>query len=172
MTSTSFTECFSAKSYLKGDTQTYVLNLVLIPFEYLDSITTQNLCKIYLDSKSVAVKLHFKDVSFPRPGEPVVGFQYTYNAQIQIPFQLSKQDYTHIMNQDAAMYELGYDVNLVKLNASVSTITHTKLNATNCFSNVSMQYRRYSDVEIQVHPLSCVVPLDEAQVFFQYFANG
>ena len=170
-TKESFTECFSSKSYLRGNTQTFQLTLVLIPFENLDSIITQNLCKVYLDNKSVVTKLHFKDISFPLPSEQQVGFVYSYNQETEVVFQLTSASYAQILNYGTAMYELLYDVNLVQMNASISTISHTKMNGTNCFSNTSMLYRRYKDIELHVVPLNCQPPMQSAEVFFQYFVN-
>ena len=69
------------------------------------------------------------------------------------------------------MFELGYDSNLVKLNCSINTISHTTMNTSNCFSNVTMMYRIYNDIELFAQPLDCNIPIDYANVYLAY-QNG
>ncbi|CAL6053138.1 Hypothetical_protein [Hexamita inflata] len=62
----SFSQCFSTLSYVNGNDLTKQLSLHLIPFEILNLITEENLCKIYLPGKTVVTQIHFDDVSFFR----------------------------------------------------------------------------------------------------------
>ncbi|CAL6092993.1 Conserved_hypothetical protein [Hexamita inflata] len=110
-TSSSFSECFSAKSYLSGNSISYELTLNLLPFERLNLITEQNLCQMYLPGKTVVVQLHFDDISFPTAGQEI-SFVYKFNESIKVSFKLSPTDYSHIYSKQNAMYELWYDVNL------------------------------------------------------------
>ncbi|CAL6005546.1 Conserved_hypothetical protein [Hexamita inflata] len=167
--SSSFSECFSAKSYLSGSASTYELTLHLLPFEYLNRITSENLCKMYLPGKPVITQLHFDDTSFPRPGEDEISFIYKFNTEIQVTFQLSKNDYLHIADKQNAMFELWYDVNLVKVNGSVNSIEHTKFNGTGCFKRAEMKYTIYGDIDITVIPNNCKVTLDtNLQVYIEF----
>ncbi|CAL6000895.1 Conserved_hypothetical protein [Hexamita inflata] len=153
----SFSECFSALSYIRGNTQTFQLDLHLVPFEELDKITSQNLCQIYLPGKDVVVKIHYNDVSFPKVGDPQVKFVYAYNTEIIVSFQLSQIDYNSIINKQNAMYELWYDINLIKVNNSVGNIQHTKYNGTGCFSAISMSYSIYGDIDILTTSNNCLI---------------
>ena len=58
------------------------------------------------------------------------------------------------------MYELLFDVKLVKINMSIDHIEHTTTNATECFSSAVLNYILYQEVEVNVEPLGCVVPFD------------
>ena len=132
ITATSFSTCFSSLSYLHGDLQTSTLTLVLMPFENLDLITKQNLCREFLPGKNVLVHLYFRDRVFPAEGEQVF-FQYEYNQQQTVDFKLTPAEYQEIYNEPNAMFELGYDVKLVLVNCLINRIEHTTTNATNCF---------------------------------------
>ncbi|CAL5986664.1 Conserved_hypothetical protein [Hexamita inflata] len=164
----SFSECFSALSYFRGNSVTYELQLHLLPFEDLEKITSQNLCQIYLPGKDVITKIHYNDISFPKVGEAPVKFVYQYNQEIIVSFQLTQADYNQIKNKQNAMYELWYDVNLIKVNNSVGNIQHTKFNGTGCFSDISMVYTIYGDIDINVVPNDCVVDFSASQIFFAY----
>ncbi|CAL6020197.1 Conserved_hypothetical protein [Hexamita inflata] len=167
--SSSFSECFSAKSYINGNSVTNQLNLHLLPFERLDKITSENLCKMYLPGKVVVAQIHYDDTSFPRPGDAEVNFLYQFNQEIVVSFTLTPADYLHIMDKQNAMYELWYDVNLVKVNNSVNTIEHTKYNGTNCFQKVEILYTIYGDIDIKVAPNSCSVAIDpNLQVYLEF----
>ncbi|CAL6093232.1 Conserved_hypothetical protein [Hexamita inflata] len=167
--SSSFSECFSAKSYINGNSVTNQLNLHLLPFERLDKITSENLCKMYLPGKVVVAQIHYDDMSFPRPGDAEVNFLYQFNQEIVVSFTLTPADYLHIMDKQNAMYELWYDVNLVKVNNSVNTIEHTKYNGTNCFQKVEILYTIYGDIDIKVAPNSCSVAIDpNLQVYLEF----
>ncbi|CAL5983781.1 Conserved_hypothetical protein [Hexamita inflata] len=170
--SSSFSECFSAKSYLSGSASTYELTLHLLPFERLNQITSENLCKMYLPGKPVIVQLHFDDISFPRSGEDEISFEYKFNAEIQVSFQLSETDYLHIADKQHAMFELWYDVNLVKVNNSVNSIEHTKFNGTGCFKRAEMEYTIYGDIDITVIPNNCKVTLDANLEVYMEFHGG
>ncbi|CAL6042495.1 Conserved_hypothetical protein [Hexamita inflata] len=167
--SSSFSECFSVKSYINGNSVTNQLNLHLLPFERLDKITSENLCKMYLPGKVVVAQIHYDDTSFPRPGDAEVNFLYQFNQEIVVSFTLTPADYLHIMDKQNAMYELWYDVNLVKVNNSVNTIEHTKYNGTNCFQKVEILYTIYGDIDIKVAPNSCSVAIDpNLQVYLEF----
>ncbi|CAL6074772.1 Conserved_hypothetical protein [Hexamita inflata] len=167
--SSSFSECFSAKSYISGNVLTDQLNLHLLPFERLDRITNENLCQMYLPNKVVVAQIHYDDISFPRPGEDEVNFLYKFNQEIVVTFQLTHADYEHIFDKNIAMYELWYDVNLVKVNNSVNTIEHTKYNGTNCFQKLEMEYTIYEDIDIKVLPNNCNVKIDaNIQVYIEF----
>ncbi|CAL6020225.1 Conserved_hypothetical protein [Hexamita inflata] len=167
--SSSFSECFSAKSYIKGNVATNELNLHLLPFERLDKITSENLCKMYLPGKVVVAKIHYDDISFPRLGDLEVNFLYQFNQEIVVSFTLSPTDYQHIFDKDDAMYELWYDVNLVKVNNSVNTIEHTKYNGTNCFQRAEMEYTIYGDIDIKVTANNCKVQFDPSLELYLEF---
>ncbi|CAL6042025.1 Conserved_hypothetical protein [Hexamita inflata] len=164
----SFSECFSALSYIRGNSVTYKLQLHLLPFEDLEKITSQNLCQIYLPGKDVVTKIHYNDISFPKVGEPPIKFIYQYNQEIIVNFQLTQADYGHIINKQNAMYELWYDINLIKVNNSIGSIQHTKFNGTGCFSSISMLYTIYGDIDINVVPQDCVVDFSAASISFAY----
>ncbi|CAL5983837.1 Conserved_hypothetical protein [Hexamita inflata] len=168
----SFSECFSARSYLNGNAGTYELTLHLLPFERLNKITSENLCKMYLPGKPVVTQLHFDDISFPRPGEDEVSFEYKFNVEIQVSFQLSETDYLHIADKQHAMFELWYDVNLVKVNGSVNSIEHTRFNGTGCFTRAEMEYTIYGDIDITVTPSNCKVALDANLEVYLEFQEG
>ncbi|CAL5987463.1 Conserved_hypothetical protein [Hexamita inflata] len=165
----SFTECYSAKSYINGNSLTNQLNLHLIPFERLAQITEENLCQMYLPGKIVVAQIHYNDMSFPRAGQDEVYFIYKFNQEIIVTFQLDETDYRHIINKQNAMYELWYDVNLVRVNNSVNTIEHTKYNGTNCFQKVQLEYMIYEDIDINVKANNCAVKIDPAlQVYLEF----
>ncbi|CAL5986696.1 Conserved_hypothetical protein [Hexamita inflata] len=164
----SFSECFSALSYISNNAVTYELQLHLLPFEDLEKITSQNLCQIYLPGKDVITKIHYNDISFPKVGEAPVKFVYQYNQEIIVSFQLTQADYSLIINKQNAMYELWYDVNLIKVNNSVGNIQHTKYNGTGCFSDISMVYTIYGDIDINVVPNNCVVDFSTVSISLDY----
>ncbi|CAL5987509.1 Conserved_hypothetical protein [Hexamita inflata] len=165
----SFTECYSAKSYINGNSLTYQLNLHLIPFERLVQITEENLCQMYLPGKIVVAQIHYDDLSFPRAGQDEVNFIYKFNQEIIVSFQLDEADYRYIIDKQNAMYELWYDVNLVKVNNSVNTIEHTKYNGTNCFQQIQLEYTIYEDIDINVIANNCEVRIDPAlQVYLEF----
>ncbi|CAL6023902.1 Conserved_hypothetical protein [Hexamita inflata] len=169
--SSSFSECFSAFSYIQGNSITYELVLHLVPFERLNQITDQNLCQIYLPGKTVIAKLHFDDISFPEVGSEI-SFTYEFNVPITVKFSLSETDYSHIYSKQNAMYELWYDVNLVNINGSVNTIEHTKFNGTGCYSYIELVYDIHGDIQISVEPNDCQIQLDSSsEVYLEYF-NG
>ncbi|CAL6019887.1 Conserved_hypothetical protein [Hexamita inflata] len=170
--SSSFSECYSAKSYINGNDLTYQLNLHLIPFERLAQITDENLCKMYLPDKIVVAQIHYDDISFPIVGSSEVNFVYKFNKEQIVTFQLSPADYSHIKDKKNAMYELWYDVNLVKVNNSVNTIEHTKYNGTNCFQNAQMEYTVYGDIDINVIANNCAVKMDPALQVYLEFQSG
>ncbi|CAL6017176.1 Conserved_hypothetical protein [Hexamita inflata] len=170
--SSSFSECFSAKSYISGDSLKNQLSLYLLPFERLDKITNENLCKMYLPGKIVVTQIHYEDMSFPKPGDAEVNFIYQFNQEIVVTFQLSPTDYTHIIDKQNAMYELWYDVNLVKVNNSVNTISHTKYNGTNCFQKLELEYTMYGDMDVRVLPNSCAVKVDPSLQVYVEFQEG
>ncbi|CAL6116009.1 Conserved_hypothetical protein [Hexamita inflata] len=170
--SSSFSECFSAKSYLSGNSISYELTLNLLPFERLNLITEQNLCQMYLPGKTVVVQLHFDDISFPTAGQEII-FEYKFNEPIDVTFKLSKDEYKQIYPKENAMYELWYDVNLVKVNSSVNTITHTKYNGTNCYKDIDLTYTIYENIQINVNSSNCDVKLDLfTQVYIEYQVNN
>ncbi|CAL6042487.1 Conserved_hypothetical protein [Hexamita inflata] len=166
--SSSFSECFSATSYINGNPITNQLNLHLLPFERLDKITSENLCKMYLPGKVVVAQIHYDDMSFPRPGDAEVNFLYQFNQEIVVSFTLTPADYLHIIDKQNAMYELWYDVNLVNVNNSVNTIEHTKYNGTNCFSKVQMTYTIYGDIDLSVSTTNCQIPMSTSQVYLEF----
>ncbi|CAL6086107.1 Conserved_hypothetical protein [Hexamita inflata] len=169
----SFSECFSPLSYIRGNAQTYQLELNLVPFEDLDKITSQNLCSIYLPGKDVVVKIHYNDISFPLPGAPAVKFVYAYNVETTVTFQLTQADYNSIVDKQNAMYELWYDVNLIKVNNSVGNIQHTKYNGTGCFQKIRLNYTIYEDIDIIAVPNNCFVVMDvNLAVSFVFAENG
>ncbi|CAL6097828.1 Conserved_hypothetical protein [Hexamita inflata] len=168
----SFSQCFSTLSYVNGNDLTKQLSLHLIPFEILDLITEENLCKIYLPGKTVVTQIHFDDVSFPKAGQVQAKFTYKYNQEIVVTFQLSPADYDHVMDKEHAMYELWYDVNLVKVNNSVNTIQRTRYNGTNCFQKVQMEYTVYGDIDINVIANNCDVKIDPALQVYLEFQSG
>ncbi|CAL6002773.1 Conserved_hypothetical protein [Hexamita inflata] len=110
---------------------------------------------MYLPGKTVVAQLHYDDISFPKPGQYEVNFVYRFNSEIVVTFQLSDSDYSHIIDKHSAMYELWYDVNLVKVNNSINTIEHVKCNGTNCLKEISLKYTIYEDLDIVVAPDSC-----------------
>ncbi|CAL6017558.1 Conserved_hypothetical protein [Hexamita inflata] len=166
--STSFSECFSVASYIRGNTQTQQLVLHLLPFELLDQISQENLCKQYLPGKPVVVKIHYKDISFPLSNEPQTSFLYQYNKEIQVVFNLSPANYNQILNYQNAMYELWYDVKLIKVNNSVNSIEHTKMNGTNCFNDISLKYSP-DQIQVVTQPNNCDVVFDASlQVSLSY----
>ncbi|CAL5976664.1 Conserved_hypothetical protein [Hexamita inflata] len=165
----SFTDCYSAKSYINGNGLTYQLNLHLIPFERLAQITEENLCQMYLPGKIVVAQIHYDDMSFPRAGQDEVNFVYKFNKEVIVTFQLAETDYRHIIDKQNAMYELWYDVNLVRVNNSVNTIEHTKYNGTNCFQKVQMEYTIYGDIDINVKANNCAVKIDPMlQIYLEF----
>ncbi|CAL6093202.1 Conserved_hypothetical protein [Hexamita inflata] len=167
--SSSFSECFSAKSYLSGNPVTNQLSLHLLPFERLDKITSENLCKMYLPGKVVVTQIHYDDMSFPRPGDAEVNFLYQFNQEIVVTFTLLQADYLHIIDKQNAMYELWYDVNLVKVNNSINSIEHTKYNGTGCFSYVTMTYTIYGDIDLSVTANNCNVAINvNLQVYLEF----
>ncbi|CAL6086099.1 Conserved_hypothetical protein [Hexamita inflata] len=169
----SFSECFSALSFIRGNAQTYQLDLHLVPFEDLDKITSQNLCSIYLPGKDVVVKIHYNDISFPLLGAPAVKFVYAYNVETTVTFQLTQADYNSIVDKQNAMYELWYDVNLIKVNNSVGNIQHTKYNGTGCFQKIRLNYTIYEDIDIIAVPNNCFVVMDaNLAVSFVFAENG
>ncbi|CAL5999554.1 Conserved_hypothetical protein [Hexamita inflata] len=169
----SFSECFSALSFIRGNAQTYQLNLHLVPFEDLNTITSQNLCSIYMPGKDVVVKIHYNDISFPLPGAPAVKFVYAYNVETIVTFQLTQADYNSIVDKQDAMYELWYDVNLIKVNNSVGNIQHTKYNGTGCFQKIRLNYTIYEDIDIIAVPNNCFVVMDaNLAVSFVFAENG
>ncbi|CAL6017192.1 Conserved_hypothetical protein [Hexamita inflata] len=170
--SSSFSECFSAKSYISGDSLKNQLSLHLLPFERLDKIANENLCKMYLPGKIVVTQIHYDDMSFPRTGDAEVNFIYQFNQEIVVAFQLSPTDYAHIIDKQNAMYELWYDVNLVKVNNSVNTISHTKYNGTNCFQKLELEYTMYGDMDVHVLPNSCAVKVDPSLQVYVEFQEG
>ncbi|CAL6003013.1 Conserved_hypothetical protein [Hexamita inflata] len=166
-------QCFSTLSYVNGNDLTKQLSLHLIPFEILDLITEENLCKIYLPGKTVVTQIHFDDVSFPKIGQVQAKFTYRYNQEIVVTFQLSSMDYDHVMDKEHAMYELWYDMNLVKVNNSVNTIERTRYNGTNwTFQKVQMEYTIYGDIDINVIANNCDVKIDPSlQVYLEFQAG-
>ncbi|CAL6019871.1 Conserved_hypothetical protein [Hexamita inflata] len=168
----SFSQCFSTLSYVNGNDLTKQLSLHLIPFEILNLITEENLCKIYLPGKTVVTQIHFDDVSFPKAGQSQAKFTYKYNQEIVVTFQLSPTDYDHVMDKEHAMYELWYDVNLVKVNNSVNTIERTRYNGTNCLQKVQMEYTIYGDIDINVIANNCDVQIDPALQVYLEFQSG
>ncbi|CAL6080743.1 Conserved_hypothetical protein [Hexamita inflata] len=173
--SSSFSECFSAKSYIRGNTLTNELSLHLIPFERITKIVDQNLCQMYLPGKLVVAQIHYDDISFPVSGDSEVNFIYQFNTEIVVTFKLSPTNYLQIINKQNAMYELWYDVNLVKVNNSVNTIEHVKQNGTGCFQKISLSYSIHNDIDIFVTPNKCSVifsGLDVSLVFQNGNANS
>ncbi|CAL6042505.1 Conserved_hypothetical protein [Hexamita inflata] len=172
--SSSFSECFSSTSYMNGNPVTNQLSLRLRPFERLNQITDENLCKMYLPGKVVVVQLHYDDISFPRPGAAEVNFLYQFNQEIVVTFTLTPADYLKIVDKQNAMYELWYDVNLVKVNNSINTIEHTKYNGTGCFSSVTITYSidTFGDIDLGVSANNCNVAMNaDLQVYLE-FQNG
>ncbi|CAL5997259.1 Conserved_hypothetical protein [Hexamita inflata] len=88
------TDCYSTKSYLRGNPATLQLVLHLLPFESIALVTDGNMCQSYLPGKNVNVKLHYEDISFPASGVPIT-FKYAYNVEQTVVFQLSQADYDH-----------------------------------------------------------------------------
>ncbi|CAL6020619.1 Conserved_hypothetical protein [Hexamita inflata] len=170
--SSSFSECFSAKSHISGNDVTYQLNLHLIPFEKVSQITDENLCKMYLPGKIVVAFIHYDDISFPVPGGDEVNFIYKFNQEIIVTFKLSPANYAHVQDKQNAMYELWYDVNLVKVNNSVNTIEHTKYNGTGCFQNIQLEYTMYGDIDVLVAANSCNVPISANLQVYVEFQDG
>ncbi|CAL6013784.1 Conserved_hypothetical protein [Hexamita inflata] len=170
--SSSFSECFSAKSYLSGNSVSYELTLNLLPFERLNLITEQNLCQMYLPDKTVVVQLHFDDISFTSAGQEI-SFVYKFNEPINVTFKLNQAEYQQIYPKQNAMYELWYDVNLVKVNNSINTITHTKYNGTSCYKDIDFTYTMYGNMQINVNSSNCEVKLDlNTQVYIEYQVNS
>ncbi|CAL6043367.1 Conserved_hypothetical protein [Hexamita inflata] len=170
--SSSFSECFSSKSYVQGNTLTNQINLHLIPFERLQLITNENLCEMYLPGKTVVAQLHYDDISFPKPGQDEVNFVYRFNSEIVVTFQLSNSDYSHIIDKHSAMYELWYDVNLVKVNNSINSIEHVKYNGTNCLREISLKYTIYEDLDIVVSPNSCNIDFTHSISIYLNYVVG
>ncbi|CAL6048530.1 Conserved_hypothetical protein [Hexamita inflata] len=173
VSSDSFTECFSSASYIKGDYVNNILYLHLLPFEELNLITVNNLCQNYLPGKNVIASLYFNDIYFPLDAEPLHIFKYVYNKEIILEFQLSQANYLHIVDKQNAMYQLMYDVDLIKVNNSVNSIQHTMYNGTNCFSSIYMSYTIYGDIQFNVAPNDCQVVFDaNLEVYFEYNYEG
>ncbi|CAL6069400.1 Conserved_hypothetical protein [Hexamita inflata] len=162
----SYSDCFSPRSYINGDEVTSQLYLHLLPFEALDLVVSENLCKSYLPGKIVVAQIHFDDISFPT-SSPQVKFTYIYNKEIIVSFQLSPTDYAHVMDKDSAMYELWYDVNLIKVNNSVGSIILTKYNGTNCFQKLELVYSINGDMDVNIVPNQCEVKLTNVYIEFQ-----
>ncbi|CAL6017188.1 Conserved_hypothetical protein [Hexamita inflata] len=168
----SFSDCFSPRSYMNGNELTNQLNLHLIPYESIDLITSENLCRSYLPGKVVVAQVHYDDITFPKALESQVKFKYVYNKEIVVTFQLSPADYLHITGKDHAMYELWYDVNLIKVNSSISTIELTNYNGTNCFQKLELEYTMYGDMDVRVLPNSCAVKVDPSLQVYVEFQEG
>ncbi|CAL6020347.1 Conserved_hypothetical protein [Hexamita inflata] len=168
----SFSDCFSPKSYMNGNELTNQLSLHLIPYESIDLITSENLCRSYLPGKVVVAQVHYDDITFPKALESQVKFKYVYNKEIDVTFQLSPADYLHITGKDHAMYELWYDVNLIKVNSSIGTIELTNYNGTNCFQKLELEYTIYGDMDIRVLPNSCAVKVDPSLQVYVEFQEG
>ncbi|CAL6012693.1 Conserved_hypothetical protein [Hexamita inflata] len=171
-TSLSFSECFSATSYLSGNYQSFELHLNLVPFERLNLITEQNLCKMYLPGKQVIAQLHFDDISFPQLGQDEVSFVYKFNEPINVTFQLTQAEYQQIYMKQTVMYELWYDVNLVKVNNSINTITHTKFSGTGCYEYISLTYTMFNNMRVYASPMNCYVPLNSQSKIYVEYENG
>ncbi|CAL5984103.1 Conserved_hypothetical protein [Hexamita inflata] len=166
------TDCYSTKSYLRGNPATLQLVLHLLPFESIVLVTDGNMCQSYLPGKNVNVKLHYEDISFPSSGVPIT-FKYAYNVEQTVVFQLSQADYDHILDFQDAMYELWFDTNFVNVNNSIDTISHTKQNGTGCFQSLYMEYTIYSDIVFNVVPNICQVVFDGSLVVsLEYALNG
>ena len=60
--------------------QSSTLTLVLVPFEYLIQITSDNLCQTVYPGKNVSVRLVFANGVFPADGS-VVNYTYIYNQE-------------------------------------------------------------------------------------------
>ncbi|CAL6082287.1 Conserved_hypothetical protein [Hexamita inflata] len=171
--SSSFSDCFSAKSFIQGNTLTKQINLHLIPFERLQQITSENLCKMYLPGKIVVAQLHYDDISFPKLGQDEINFIYQFNKEIVVTFQLTDPDYNHVIEKQNVMYELWYDVNLVKVNNSINTIEHVKYNGTNCLKDISLKYTIYDDIDIIVTPNSCNIDFTHSvNIYLNYVVEN
>ncbi|CAL5972084.1 Conserved_hypothetical protein [Hexamita inflata] len=171
LNSQSFVDCFSTQSYIHGDTLANILTLKLIPFESLDLIKDQNMCLNYLVGKIIQVFLHYDDLTFPTTAQPAF-FQYVYNVEQDVVFQLTQSEYTHIINKQDAMYELWYDINLVMMNNSVDRIEHTVHNGTGCFNYIKFAYTPNGDAQIISTPNDCYVDFSSLQVYLEYNLNS
>ncbi|CAL6020357.1 Conserved_hypothetical protein [Hexamita inflata] len=168
----SYSDCYSAKSFLNINSLTNQLELHLIPFERLERIQNENLCKMYFPGKLVIVQIHFDDISFPKAGTEV-NFIYQFNQGIVITFQLTQMDYLHIADKQNAMYELWYDVNLVKVNNSINSIHLIKFDGNECFTYIDMVYTIYENITINVIPNMCQVKYDNTlEVYLEFQDNN
>ncbi|CAL6030615.1 Conserved_hypothetical protein [Hexamita inflata] len=172
LNSESFTDCFSTLSYIHGDALSSTLTLHLLPFESLTLITDQNMCKNYLIGKIIQVFIHYDDISFPLSASTPAYFPYVYNVEQIVTFQLTPVDYAHIYSKQDAMYELWYDINLVKVNNSIDRIEHTIHNGTGCFSYIQLIYTLHGDMQIISTPNDCFVDFSTVQIIFQYHWDG
>ncbi|CAL6082144.1 Conserved_hypothetical protein [Hexamita inflata] len=167
----SFSDCFSPKSYISGDELTNQLQLHLLPFESLDLIVSENLCKSYLPGKIVVAQIHFDDISFPQTA-PQIKFAYVYNKEIIVNFPLSPTDFTHVIDKENAMYELWYDINLIKVNNSVGSIVLTNYNGTNCFQKLELVYTINGNMDVNVIPNKCQITIDSNLLTYIEFQDG
>ncbi|CAL5986640.1 Conserved_hypothetical protein [Hexamita inflata] len=168
-----FKTCFSPRSFLRGNAQTNTLTLNLLPFDHIDQINDYNQCKTALDKMNVLAYLHFDAISFPRVGDPSVYFKYKFNVPIEVEFKVSDSDYNLVIDKGFAVFELRYDISYVIVNGSVAVVEHTKYNGTGCFSDISMSYTVYGDIDIIATPNNCLVDFTAAvQVSFDYTSGN
>ncbi|CAL6030512.1 Conserved_hypothetical protein [Hexamita inflata] len=172
-TQQTFKSCFSPKSYVRGNTQTFELTLHLLPFDHIDQIVEYNQCKTALDKMNVQVFLHYDTISFPKPADQQIFFKYKYNTEQQVTFKLTSADYNAIIYKRTAVFELRYDITYVIVNGSVSVIEHTKYNGTGCFSTIAMKYNIYGDIDILTNPNNCNVDFAAGvQISFIYTSGS
>ncbi|CAL6055526.1 Conserved_hypothetical protein [Hexamita inflata] len=172
--SQTFIECFSSTSYITGNTQLFQLTLHLQPFPDIDMITSNNMCKTQLPGLQVEATLKFPLISFPILNDPVVSFTYVFNQPQKLIFQLSEPNYNSIINEQHAMYELVFDKRVLNYDGAISSISHTKLNGTNCYSSIKLQYTGTDRFDVLAEPLNCNPPMTDAQtsVYLAYIDSG
>ncbi|CAL6030115.1 Conserved_hypothetical protein [Hexamita inflata] len=132
------------------------------------------MCKTQLPGLLVEATLKFPRITFPVLNDPVVSFTYVFNQPQQLIFQLSELNYNSIINEQHAMYELVFDKRVLNYEGAISSISHTKLNGTNCYSSIQLQYTGTDRFDILVEPLNCNPPMTHAQtsVYLAYIDSG
>ena len=162
-----FDKCFSPQSVVVGNNQIFSFDLFLHPFQKMEKLNptyVRNMCEVVFFNAMATVTLVFDVVGVPVQQT----FQYIYNTNQTITFQLSQADYSHYSSAKFVHFTVAFP-GQQPLSFGVQSLRFLKKDFANCYLNVSADYDIMNKpfIRMNVTTSSCDIDVTQMQVHFQ-----